>query len=141
MLESWPPDFADYFRSTWVNSDICLWYEAATAFCSTNNGLERANRDVKENQTLRRKWPFPQWLQSAKDMVHYWSVISENDPELPTVKPSQFKSAYQMSPGAGKRRVIKATDEDLFIVAGSGCSFATDREMWDFYAANRVASS
>lgn len=77
MLESWPPDFADYFRSTWVNSDICLWYEAATAFCSTNNGLERANRDVKENQTLRRKWPFPQWLQSAKDMVHYWSVISE----------------------------------------------------------------
>ncbi|KAH7713170.1 hypothetical protein AAVH_19488 [Aphelenchoides avenae] len=141
MLDSWPREFADYFRSTWVDSEISLWYEAATPFCMTNNGLERTNRDVKENQTLRRKWPFPQWLACAKGMVAYWSSSSEEVPLLPTVKPALFKTAYQMSAGDGKRRVIKSADQDLYIVAGSGKTFSSDQELWDYYVEHRTATS
>lgn len=46
-----------------------------------------------------------------------------------------------MSAGDGKRRVIKSADQDLYIVAGSGKTFSSDQELWDYYVEHRTATS
>lgn len=78
MLSSWPRaarDFADYFRKTWLDSDLGLWFEAATGHCSTNNGLERENRFLKDNFSLRRKLPFADYLSLMLKVVRYWTGL------------------------------------------------------------------
>lgn len=77
MIESWKgqnfDDFANYFESTWINSDVSNWYEGASEYISTNNGLEATNKVLKDTHTLRKKQPFAEFMQTLKDIVDHWS--------------------------------------------------------------------
>ena len=46
----------EYIQQTWIDSDLGNWFEGFhNGFPSTNNGLERANRSLKDDYTLHVK--------------------------------------------------------------------------------------
>ena len=70
--------FYDYFVKTWLHSRDTEWYEAASEFPSTNNGLERMNRTIKDANTFRKQLPFPDFVRESERAVTQWSTCPEN---------------------------------------------------------------
>ena len=67
-------DLIKYFKTQWLEK-YSMWYEgAAPQFPSTNNGLEATNAWIKRGHTLRERLPVGQFLNSATELVHTWSV-------------------------------------------------------------------
>lgn len=81
--------FANYFISTWVNSDLCNWFETASDFASTNNGLECLNRVIKDTRTLRKKMPLNEFTANVEQMLTDWS----NKPEYQVINALEPGSA------------------------------------------------
>ena len=44
-------EFKEYFKGEYVNSDFANWFEGASSFRSTNNGLEFTHRVLKADHT------------------------------------------------------------------------------------------
>jgi hypothetical protein len=80
MLRTWPNgtpgdrNFVEYFRREWVTGDLKNWYEGATPFITTNNGLEAINRNIKDSHMLRNKLPLHKFLNTAEEMVGYFNT-------------------------------------------------------------------
>ena len=62
--------FLKHFKNEWVDKN-CTWYEgfALGQIPSTDNGLERLNREIKERHTLRERMRVSQYL--IKDWDRY----------------------------------------------------------------------
>jgi hypothetical protein len=79
MLRTWPTgisgdrDLVDYFRRGWVEGDLKNWYEGASRFISTNNGLEAINKNIKDSHMLRNKLPLNKFFRTAEEMVGYFN--------------------------------------------------------------------
>jgi hypothetical protein len=68
-------DFINYFMNQWINNDILnTWAECASIYPSTNNGLERFNKTIKDSHTIRGKEEFRLFLQTVEKMVSFWSA-------------------------------------------------------------------
>ena len=53
-----------YIQETWIDSGLGNWFEGfQKGFPSTNNGLERANRSLKDDYTMHVKLGLVQFLQ------------------------------------------------------------------------------
>ena len=63
--------FVDFYIKDEANRG---WYSAFSEFASQNNGLECANRDFKDRDTLRKRLPIRQFFDVASSAVHKWSI-------------------------------------------------------------------
>ena len=88
MLEHWRNDyhnkegvieFAEYFEHfEWINNAaLAKWYESASLYPSTNNGLERCNRVLKDTASMRHRLPFADFIVEAENTVTHWSTRPE----------------------------------------------------------------
>lgn len=70
-------DFATYFSNVWIYSPLNGWFEGFSPFCSTNNGLEAYNKNLKQVHTLRRRLKFAEFFRLAPDIIEHWSKTNE----------------------------------------------------------------
>jgi hypothetical protein len=78
MIAQWPTEidnFKAYFLEQWIQSPENGWFEGHSIYCTSNNGLESQNREIKRNHTLRKMMPFKDFLRVATDIVNHWSTI------------------------------------------------------------------
>ena len=63
------------YGSQWICSDIGNWYEGfMPRYLSTNNGLERANRTLKDSYTLHVKLGMAEFLNKMEESLTRWSL-------------------------------------------------------------------
>jgi hypothetical protein len=81
------------------------WYEAV-AMCvpSTSKGIESNNRNIKEDDTFREKWPLGRFCVKSLDIVRNWSadrnptnVNCKNFNFNPILETKEWKSAWLKS--------------------------------------------
>ena len=73
-LESW----LVYFKHEKINLHP-NWFEAVAQFCpSTSNAIESNNRNIKDDDTFRERWPLGRFLGKTLDIVREWSI--DRDP-------------------------------------------------------------
>ena len=67
-------DFLAYFKREKLEFTR-NWYEAV-AMCvpSTSNGIESKDRNIKEDDTFRERWPLGRFCVKSLDIVHNWSA-------------------------------------------------------------------
>uniref|UniRef100_A0A914CLN7 MULE transposase domain-containing protein n=1 Tax=Acrobeloides nanus TaxID=290746 RepID=A0A914CLN7_9BILA len=108
--------FAKYFISTWVNSDLCNWFETASDFASTNNGLECLNRVIKDTRTLRKKMPLNEFTANVEQMLTDWSNKPEyqNPKRLRSILDEHFQLANDLhNENRGRLKV----NEDHYVMS------------------------
>ena len=80
MLNSWNSkglkDLADYMAKTWIHCTENGWYEGASNYVASNNGLESINKTIKTTHVLRKKMKFNEFTKCGPDIVNHWSVTS-----------------------------------------------------------------
>ena len=66
-------EFLEYFQlEKMTNSPN--WYEAAAQFVpSTSNGIESGNREIKDGETFRERWPIGRFMNKSLSIVRNWS--------------------------------------------------------------------
>ena len=69
----WPDDLYRYFVETWISSGLKHFYEGASPFPSSNNGLEAHNKQIKSVHTRYKRRELSQFLPKAMDIVDHWS--------------------------------------------------------------------
>jgi hypothetical protein len=81
MLKAWHESGmtpqADYLYDSWYKSKEFRWFEGASPFVANNNGLESANKIIKEVDTFRRRLKISQFLNTAEGIVQRWSINSQ----------------------------------------------------------------
>lgn len=119
LVELWKADeddhvtaFADYFKSTWVDSDLCYWHEAASNKCVHNNGLsvarilwlvtstsclESTNKRIKYDFLLRQMHSFEEFSQDVDKVLSYWSQHVKAAPNGQTLTKDTFPGASQVA--------------------------------------------
>jgi hypothetical protein len=67
--------FLQYFKSEWVSSSNCCWYEGACdRIPKQNNALEATNLVIKTHHTLRERLSLSHYLNNAESMIKNWSI-------------------------------------------------------------------
>jgi hypothetical protein len=74
-------EVANYFFSTWVNSNLCTWYEGFSNYVSINNGLESRNAELKKI-TFRKKLSLNDFVQTVQSTLMLWSGRPEEQVTL-----------------------------------------------------------
>ena len=70
----------EYIETNWICSDTANWFEGfMPGYPSTNNGLERANRTLKDDYTLHVKLGMAQFLKKMEEAVSSWSLKEGRD--------------------------------------------------------------
>jgi len=65
--------FLEYFQRTWINQNK-NWYEGYCKLTpATNNCLESVNLRVKQDHSLRERFPLSRFLKVMEDLVVFWS--------------------------------------------------------------------
>lgn len=126
MLSKWSDEYEDvddfvaYLRNTWIDSSHWRWFEGGSPFPSTNNGLERHNKHIKDAHSLRERVPFREFVQWAEKMVSIDWSRGRQDPlriEL-IIMPHLFVDARQMH--NTQRKVFDLGNQQRFAIpAGS----------------------
>ena len=69
----------EYMQSQWICSDTTNWYKGIMpAYLSTNNKLDRANKTLKDDYTLRVKLGMAE-LNKMEEAVTSWSLNEGHD--------------------------------------------------------------
>ena len=60
----------EYIESNWICNDTTNWFEGfMPGYPSTNNGLERANRTLKDDYTLHVKLGMAEFLKKMEEAM------------------------------------------------------------------------
>lgn len=96
FLEKWKTQttFVKYMEEEWFRKNRNWFLSAAPMSPSTNNALESFNRNIKDHNTLRERFPLSRFLSVATDMVAQWSLVNSSLPEAPTIELRQWTEAY-----------------------------------------------
>ena len=87
-----------YNQETWIDFGLVNWFEGfQKEFPSTNNGLERANRSLKDDYTMHVKLGLAQFLHKMEEAISHWSRKERRAPFLDrkTHSLAEWISAWQ----------------------------------------------
>ncbi|KAH7724315.1 hypothetical protein AAVH_08203 [Aphelenchoides avenae] len=132
MLDSWPDgaeNFKDYFNATWGTGDLHRWYEAASPFVSTNNGLESVNKQIKDAHTLRKRLPFRSFVNTVEGFLHGWSIGATVPPAKPKPTPQLYVDAYSLQRGPEPRIVARLPNRDIYVIPAASSKLRTMDEV------------
>lgn len=83
-------EHCEYIFKQWINSAYYGWFEGLHPSApSTNNGLERQNRTIKDLHTIRKKLGLKKFLKTAEDIVKCWSTDPDRQVLYSFYKPEQ----------------------------------------------------
>ncbi|KAL0821529.1 hypothetical protein ABMA28_004986 [Loxostege sticticalis] len=98
FVEKWQTqtEFVNYFQEEWLKKHPNWFLGAAPCSPVTNNALEAFNRNIKDHNTLRERFPLSHFLAIATEMVGQWSIQSckESLPEEPTIELKDWTDGY-----------------------------------------------
>src|SRR4051794_21554775 len=72
----WPAllEVSAKIKQQWLDRDDYRgWYHRFVHTISTNNGLERRNRTIKDIYTWRERLPLAEFIAKNEEMLHDWS--------------------------------------------------------------------
>uniref|UniRef100_A0A915ELR4 Transposase n=1 Tax=Ditylenchus dipsaci TaxID=166011 RepID=A0A915ELR4_9BILA len=101
-------DVVNYFLNTWINLSLSTWYEGASNFASTNNGLESRNAELKKI-TLRKKLGLAEFMKTVESTMDLWSTRPEKQypAEVPKITYAEFAEAYEFKKGLEQSDVMQ----------------------------------
>lgn len=128
-VEAISAEFAEYFRSTWLNSNLFRWFEgAAPLHPSTNNGLERCNREIKDHYTYHKRARLSEFLSKMKEFLVDKSSEHLTLAPLPQADLARETLGFQWIHGNPKlQRDNPPTGETIYVVIGSRVSLTPDQ--------------
>ena len=114
----------EYIQQTWIDSDLGNWFEGfQNGFPSTNNGLERANRSLKDDYTLHVKLGLAQFLKKMEEAITHWSKRERREPFQESLTPSlaEWTEAWQWkSMGVPRRRLVSRASRETHLIPAKG---------------------
>ena len=114
----------EYIQQTWIDSDLGNWFEGfQNGFPSTNNGLERANRSLKDDYTLHVKLGLAQFLKKMEEAITHWSKRERREPFQESLTPSlaEWTEAWQWkSMGVPRRRLVSRASREAHLIPAKG---------------------
>ena len=113
-----------YIQETWIDFGLGNWFEGfQKGFPSTNNGLERANRSLKDDYTMHVKLGLAQFLQKMEEAISHWSRRERREPFIDRKAHSlaEWTSAWQWkSLNLPRRRIMSRTSREAYLTAAKG---------------------
>jgi hypothetical protein len=111
-------DFLAYFKREKLEATQ-NWYETV-AMCvpSTSNGIESNNRNIKEDDTFRERWPLGRFCVKSLDIVRNWSadrnptnVNCKNFNFHPILETKEWKNPYSWLKSSLSKTLVRAEQE------------------------------
>ena len=79
----------EYIQQNYTDFDLGNWFEGfQNGFPSTNNGLERANRSLKDDDTLHVKLGLAEFFKKIEEAITHLSKREWREPFQESVTPS-----------------------------------------------------
>ena len=100
------------------------WFESfQKEFPSTDNGLERAKRSLKDDYTMHVKLALAQFLQKMEEAINHWSKRERREPFLDMKAHSLAKWTLLWqwkSLNLPRRRIMLQTSKEVYLIAAKG---------------------
>jgi hypothetical protein len=112
-------DFIKYFEEQWLIQNRNWYLGVNLGSPATNNALESFNRVIKDEHTLRERFPISRFLVVATEMVNHWStqyssISAENRvfATTPTLALREWTRSYQWA--KLQKKVVLTRSDDVF---------------------------
>ncbi|KAJ8713391.1 hypothetical protein PYW07_013761 [Mythimna separata] len=115
FLKKWENEttFIHYFKEQWLIQNRNWYLGAHMGSPATNNALKSHNRVIKDEYTLRERFPLSRFLTVASGFVNGWSLgLDEVFATLPTMTLKVWTEAYQWA--KLPKEVILTHSDDAF---------------------------
>uniref|UniRef100_A0A1I7S881 SWIM-type domain-containing protein n=1 Tax=Bursaphelenchus xylophilus TaxID=6326 RepID=A0A1I7S881_BURXY len=124
MSQSWldsgiDPNFVEYFKTEWLYSEVFRWFEGASPFPSTNNGVESQNNQIKSQHSFRERLNFHEFVTWATDMIKLdWSKHHPDPSQIEQKTPPHiYASAFAMK--RNNRPVFIIQNNEIYAMPSS----------------------
>jgi hypothetical protein len=112
-------DFIKYFEEQWLIQNRNWYLGVNLGSPATKNALESFNRVIKDEHTLRERFPISRFLVVATEMVNHWSTqYSSTSAEnrvfatTPTLALREWTRSYQWA--KLQKKVVLTRSDDVF---------------------------